>query len=286
MKHFAATALGLLLVLAPCAARADVVTDWNKTAIDVMKTANVTGNPWSRALAMVHVAMSDAINTVQGRYAFYVAKEPAAPAASAEAAAVAAARHILIPLFPNQKAMVEAAYAASMRAIPDGPAKNNGVALGERVAVAVQADRAADGTDVPDTYRPITAPGVWVPDDAADFRAVCARETMGAEERRPVPAQSAAVPVERALRARLQRDQESGRHQEHGANTRANSGGEVLDPDQHQPRPGSRRRASFRPRRDSAWVKVRACSHCSAWASPTPSSPIGMRNSPTTSGVR
>jgi hypothetical protein len=163
MKHFAATALGLLLVLAPSAARADVVTDWNKTAIDVMQTANVAGNPWSRALAMVHVAMSDAINTVQGRYAFYVAKEPAAPAASAEAAAVAAARHILIPLFPNQKAMVEAAYAASMRTIPDGPAKNNGVALGERVAVAVQADRAADGTDVPDTYRPVTAPGVWVP---------------------------------------------------------------------------------------------------------------------------
>jgi hypothetical protein len=163
MKHFSAATLGLLLVFAPCAARADVVTEWNKTAIDVMQTANVAGNPWSRALAMVHVAMSDAINSVQDRYAPYIAKERPAPAASAEAAAAAAARHILIPLFPNQKAMVDAAYAASLRAIPDSPAKSDGVALGERVAAAVQADRAADGTDVPDTYRPITAPGVWVP---------------------------------------------------------------------------------------------------------------------------
>ena len=109
MKHFAATALGLLLVLAPCAARADVVTDWNKTAIDVMKTANVAGNPWSRALARVHVAMSDALNTVQGRYACYVATEAAATAASAVAAAVAAARHIRIPLCASQPARGDAA---------------------------------------------------------------------------------------------------------------------------------------------------------------------------------
>ena len=163
MKHSAAATLGLILVFAPCAARADVVTDWNKTAIDVMKTANVGGNPWSRALAMVHVAMSDAINSVQDRYAPYLAKVPAAPGASAEAAAAAAARHILASLFPNQKALVEGAYAASLTAIPDGPGKSDGVALGERVAAAVQADRATDGTDVPDTYRPVTTPGVWVP---------------------------------------------------------------------------------------------------------------------------
>ncbi len=82
---------------------------------------------------------------------------------SAEAAAASAARHILIELFPKQKEMIEQAYTASVKAIPDGPAKTQGVALGERAANAVIADRATDGATVPDTYRPLTSPGVWVP---------------------------------------------------------------------------------------------------------------------------
>ena len=158
-----ALALGLFAGLAACTASADTITDWNKTTHAVMKAANVASNPASRALAMVHVAMSDAVNGVQDRYARFLPDPAAAPGASAEAAAAAAARQILIQLFPNQKALIEEAYAASLKAIPDGAAKSEGVALGEQVAAAVQADRADDGTNVPDTYRPLTTPGVWVP---------------------------------------------------------------------------------------------------------------------------
>jgi len=153
----------VFIVLFTQTANADVVTDWNQTTIEVMKVARVAGNPWSRALAMVHVAMSDAINSVQDRYTRYVAKSAVTPGPSAEAAAAAAARRILVDLFPDQKGLVEAAYATSLAAIPDGPAKSQGVALGEQVAIAVEADRAADGTQVPDTYRPVTTPGVWIP---------------------------------------------------------------------------------------------------------------------------
>ena len=67
MKQIAAVVLGVSMAFGSCEARADAVTDWNQTAIEVMKIANVSGNPWSRALAMMHVAMSDAINSVQGR---------------------------------------------------------------------------------------------------------------------------------------------------------------------------------------------------------------------------
>jgi hypothetical protein len=163
MKHSSAMAISILIALASGTARADTITDWNQTAIEVMKVAKVAGNPWSRTLAMVHVAMSDAINSVQGRYTCYVATVPVVPGASAEAAAAAAARQILIELFPNQKAIVEGAYATSIKAVPDGPAKSQGITLGEQVAAAVQVDRSADGTNVPDTYRPITSPGAWVP---------------------------------------------------------------------------------------------------------------------------
>jgi hypothetical protein len=162
MKHSSAV-MGLLIAVASGPARADTVTDWNQTAIEVMKVARVAGNPWSRTLAMVHVAMSDAINSVQSRYTCYVATVPVMTGASPEAAAATAARQILVELFPNQKVVIEEAYAASVKGIPEGPAKSQGVALGEQVAAAVQADRSADGTTVPDTYRPVTSPGVWVP---------------------------------------------------------------------------------------------------------------------------
>ena len=163
MKYFAATAIAMLTAFATCTSRADTVTDWNETSIEVMKAAKVAGNPWSRTLAMVHVAMSDAINSVQARYTRYVATIPAVPGASAEVAAAAAARQILVQLYPGQQAMIDQAYTASIKGIPDGPAKSQGIALGEQVAAAVQAERSADGTSVPDTYRPVTSPGVWVP---------------------------------------------------------------------------------------------------------------------------
>lgn len=148
------------ILVAP--ARADVVTDWNVTANAIMTAENVGNNPRARNLAMVHVAMSDAINSVQPRYARVIAMVPAVPGASPEAAAFAAARHILNQLYPKQKEKIEAAYAASLKGIAEGPGLSEGLALGEQVAAAVAADRANDGTDAPDTYRPSATPGVYV----------------------------------------------------------------------------------------------------------------------------
>jgi hypothetical protein len=148
--------------LLAASARADVVTDWNAITTALV-ASDVGNNPKLRTLAMVHVAMSDAINTVQNRYTRVVATLPAAPGASAEAAAATAARQILTQIYPKQKAKIEEAYAASLKAIPDGAAKTEGIKLGMEVAEAVQADRSNDGTNVPDTYRPHTTPGAYVP---------------------------------------------------------------------------------------------------------------------------
>ena len=230
-----AFALGLFVGLAACSASADTITDWNKTTHDVMRAANVASNPASRALAMVHVAMSDAVNGVQDRYARYLPDAAAAPGASAEAAAATAARQILIQLFPNQKALVEEAYAASLKAIPDGAAKSDGVALGEKVAAAVHADRAGDGTNVPDSYRPLTTPGIWVPTTPplfAEYARVKPWGLKSADQFRPgpPPALSSA-----ALRPRLQRDEDDRRHEKRRADAGADRGGAVLDPGQYRP---------------------------------------------------
>src|SRR5215469_15073213 len=116
-------------------ARADVVTDWNVIA-NALVAKDVGNNPKLRTLAMVHVAMSDAINAVQNRYTRVVATLPA------EAAAATAARQILTKIYPEQTAKIEETYAASLKAIPDGSTKAEGIKLGIEVAEAVQADRA------------------------------------------------------------------------------------------------------------------------------------------------
>ena len=119
------------LLVAP--ARADVVTDWNMTTNDLV-AKDIGNNPKLRTLAMVHVAISDAINTVQNRYTRVIATLPAAPGASVEAAAATAAWHILTQIYPKEKAKIEEAYATSLKAIPEGPAKSEGITLGMEVA--------------------------------------------------------------------------------------------------------------------------------------------------------
>src|SRR5829696_713912 len=226
-----AFALGLFVGYAACTASADTITDWNKTAHDVMRAANVASNPASRALAMVHVAMSDAVNRVQDRYARYLPAAAAAPGASAEAAAATAARQILIQLFPNQKALVEEAHAASLKAIPDGAAKSDGVALGEMQSRPIAPATAPTFRQLP----PAHDAGHLGADDAAAVCGVCPGEAMGPEERRPVPAGPAAGAVEPALRPRLQRDEDDRRHEKRRADAGADRGGAVLDPGQYRP---------------------------------------------------
>ena len=181
-------AAAVIVVAAP--ASADVITDWNQTAINAMKVANVAGNPWTRNMAMMHVAMSDAVNSVQNKYAIYVPSGMPMPAASAEAAAAAAAHAVLLKQLPAQKALIEQAFEASTKNIPDGAAKKDGIAIGEKCAAAIIADRASDGTSVPDTYRPVTTPGTWIPTIAPIF-AEYARATpwvmKSADQVRPAP---------------------------------------------------------------------------------------------------
>ena len=147
-KRFAGLAIVATITIGPCAARADVVTDWNQTAIEVMKTANVSGNPWSRVLAMMHVAMSDAVNSVGGKYQRYVTSLPSKPSASAEAAAASAARQVLLQLFPNQKAAIDAAYATSVGSVAEGLAKSDGIALASTFACTRLKEIASSSTCV------------------------------------------------------------------------------------------------------------------------------------------
>jgi hypothetical protein len=133
----------LLTLTMSVAARADVVTDWNQT------TFAIGGPLIVRTLAMVHLAMFDAVNSVTPCFHPYAVLVPGGAGASAEAAAAAAAHGILVRRFPAQSAALAAALSASIASIPDGDAKARGLELGDRVAAEIHALRSNDGMLLP-----------------------------------------------------------------------------------------------------------------------------------------
>jgi hypothetical protein len=150
------------LAFFPTSTRADVITDWNATAIQVIKAVNPNPLPASRALAMTHVAQFDAVNAVVRCYQPYAA-DLSAPGASPEAAAAQAAYRVLTNLYPSQLATLDAALDASLGAVFFEQPKADGIALGNAVAATILARRANDGSATPIPYTPGSGPGVWIP---------------------------------------------------------------------------------------------------------------------------
>lgn len=146
----------------------NVVSYWNevanRTALASSSTATTPEEQRPAVffdLASVHVAIYDAVVAIEGRYKPFAVK-PRSPAAGAstDAAASAAAHGVLKALFPNRSAEYHAAYGQRLAAIPDGPAKTAGLALGSEVAAEVVRLRANDGRMVAlGPYVSGTAPG-------------------------------------------------------------------------------------------------------------------------------
>jgi len=161
----AACCLGALVALsADQAARADAVTDWNAKA-EAIHIAKQRLSPAAaaREMAILHVSMFEAVNAVERRYASYRLNLTAEKDASKEAAAVAAAHAVLTTLHPEQQAKLDADLAASLAAVTEGERKAKGIDLGKRAAAGIIALRANDGSSAPESYRPYTSAGVYVP---------------------------------------------------------------------------------------------------------------------------
>jgi hypothetical protein len=147
------------LLAAP--AGADVIIDWNQKAIPIVIAYSLSA-PSYRDMAVVHVAMFTAVNSIEPVYRPYKATFEADRGTSKEAAAAVAAARALVKLHPDAAPKVDPELAQYLAQIPDGPAKSAGIALGEKVAESVYALRADDGASAPDTYRPRTTPGRYV----------------------------------------------------------------------------------------------------------------------------
>jgi hypothetical protein len=148
----------LCLALLPC--HADVVTDWDAKASALASPAALG----ERELAIVDLAMFDAVNSVDRKYQPYLIREDGFSDASAEVAAASAAATALEKLHPQIASDFKAElddYVKGLSASHGDIAK--GMRLGELVALRIFDSRAADGATGVDTYRPHAQPGVYVP---------------------------------------------------------------------------------------------------------------------------
>jgi hypothetical protein len=152
----------LLRVLAGTAT-ADVIADWNERAVHAGNTARAGNFPTARAITMVHLAMFEAVNSIDLRYTPYRTRLPADPNANREAAAASAAHSVLVAIFRQQAAELDKALQISLSAVPDGAPKSDGIKVGEQAGAAILAERASDGLEAPNNYRPFTVPGKYVP---------------------------------------------------------------------------------------------------------------------------
>ncbi len=159
---------------------AELLLRWNRIAIDAAgldhtpvaagetRTFGEQLGPGrsSRAMAIVHIAMFDVINTILPRYRGY-SRLPRPPLLTSVDAAIAqAARDALVALYPSQRARFDDFLLVDLSAVANATAKVNGIQFGHRAAAAILAARENDGSSYVEPamnsqYVPGSAAGVW-----------------------------------------------------------------------------------------------------------------------------
>lgn len=127
------------------------VVQWNRNLLAIVRTPGAqpgTIHP-TRSFAIMHAAIYDAVNAIDGTHHVYLAQvQGVSPAASQEAAAASAAHEVLVALYPKFQATLDTELQQSLAQIPDGANKDQGIAIGQIVADQILALRSNDGSNV------------------------------------------------------------------------------------------------------------------------------------------
>jgi hypothetical protein len=140
----------------------DSLHRWNQIAIDAsgldhtpvapgeMRTFGEQLGPAraSRAMAIVHIAMFDAVNAIVGGYQSYTGITAKGGAASLDAAISQAAHDTLVSLFPSQTPTFDNSLAADLARVASKSQKADGIDAGRRAAAAILALRVGDGAEI------------------------------------------------------------------------------------------------------------------------------------------
>jgi PAP2 superfamily len=167
------TALALTVpgAFTPAAAQAqpaaipNAVITWNTHAqTAIYEVARQSPTATTRSFAMVQGAVYDAVNAIAGTpYEPYLIAPRARPSDSTPAVVATAAYRVLLSLFPGEAESLRARYDESLAAIPDGPSKHRGIAVGQAATAAMIDARRDDGASSNATWTVGTDPGQWRP---------------------------------------------------------------------------------------------------------------------------
>lgn len=131
----------------------NVLQQWDQLAADAVVKSGTTQIEGFQYMAYVSAAVYDAVTSIQGGYKPWGPRIKSPAGASADAAAIEAAYDTLVHYLPAPRAAgspdLDAAYAESLAAIPDGSGKTNGIAIGRKAADDVSALRSNDGLTLP-----------------------------------------------------------------------------------------------------------------------------------------
>jgi hypothetical protein len=159
---------------------AEFLRHWNATAVDAsgldhtpvaLGENRIFGEQLgptraSRAMAIVHIAMFDAVNAINGDYQSYTHIAKAHRGASMDAAIAQAAHDTLVALFPSQRTTFDQVLATELAQMPNNRPKADGIDLGHRAAAAILAQRTSDGSaqiepHLGAQFFPNSMPGYW-----------------------------------------------------------------------------------------------------------------------------
>lgn len=141
----------------------DVVLQWNRVLGQTLQVPDIhPGNILPvRSFAMMHLAMFDAVNSIDGTYTPYLTDVPGTRFASTKVAAAKAAYDVLSALYPSRRAVFDAEFLVSL----DGGQPNRNkqaIRVGELCAAAILTNRTNDGWNSPWTpYLLAPTPGNW-----------------------------------------------------------------------------------------------------------------------------
>ncbi len=145
---------------------AEIVIEWNRILQSTLGIAGALAPTifFPRPYAVLHVAMFDALNSIDPVYREYAVRATVSGSPSREVAAARAARDVMVAMFPAQAATFDAALAATVARFPGDPGLQ-GAIVGAEAARAILAARADDGwiraAQVP--YALPDLPGYWQP---------------------------------------------------------------------------------------------------------------------------
>ena len=151
----------------------DVVLQWNRVLKETLSTPGL--HPATimpvRSYAMMHAAMFDAVNSIDGSHTAYLIDVPASRNSSIEAAAAQAAHDVLAAMYPARAGVFQIELAASLEGIDQYRAEQ-GIRVGQLVAERMLAARSNDGWNAtPSAYSLPSTPGNWQPTPPANSAA-------------------------------------------------------------------------------------------------------------------